>query len=149
MHSIACLKSITFAVLLNLTACTTAKQGARHLEPGRVTQIVVNLNNQRINHFTPLWCATWLAAIGFGIGTGSSAHAIGAGSGALLGTGLGYAQENQNSKRVTRTVDVRVDSGVLYCLPSTDGTVTRIGQRVWIAFDKSGRPDHIVTVPSA
>ncbi len=149
MHSPAFIKFTTFIVLLALASCTTANKGAARLEAGKVTQIVVTMNNRGINHFTPLWCAAWLAAIGFGIGTGSTAHAIGAGSGALLGAGLGYAQENHESKRVTRTVEVMADSGVLYRLRSSDGTVLRIGQRVWIAFDKRGRPDHIVTVPSA
>ncbi len=149
MHSTAFLKSITFTVLLALASCTTTKTGAARLEPGKVRHIVVDMNNRGINHFTPLWCAAWLAAIGLGIGTGNTAHAIGAGSGALLGAGLGYAQEGYQSRRVSRTVDVMADSGVLYRLRSSDGTVLRLGQRVWIAFDKRGRPDHIVTVPSA
>lgn len=147
MHSDVFRKSTALVVLIALSSCTTAKQSTRHLEPGKVTQIVVTMNNRGINHFTPLWCAAWLAAIGLGIGTGSTAHAIGAGSGALLGAGLGYVQENHESKRVTRTVEVLADSGVLYQLRSTDRISPRIGQRVWIAFDKRGRPDHIVTVP--
>lgn len=48
---------------------------------------------------------------------------------------------------MTRTVEVMTDSGVLYRLPFKDTISPRIGQRVWVAFDKRGRPDHLVTVP--
>jgi len=96
-----------------------------------------------------VWWALWLASIGSGIGSGATAHAIGAGGGALAGAGLGYAYEGANAKRVTRIIEVEADSGVMYRLPDKTNPQLRIGQRVWIAFDKRGSPDHIVTVPSA
>lgn len=148
MRSSAIRKSVTFAVVLALASCSTARQSPRQLESGKVTQVVVTMNN-RMDHATPFWWAAWLASIGLGIGTGNAAHAVGAGSGALLGGGLGYAHSYNESKRVTRMVDVTTDSGVIYRLRSTDSVPPRIGQRVWVAFDKRGRPDHIVTVPSA
>ncbi len=136
--------------LITLSSCTTQKAAApARLEPGKVRKIVVNMNSRGIDHFHPVWWALWLASIGSGIGSGATAHAIGAGGGALTGAGLGYAYEASNAKSVTRIIDVEGDSGVMYRLPDKANPQLRIGQRVWIAFDKRGRPNRLVTVPSA
>lgn len=136
-------------LLISLSSCVSQKAAPARLEEGRVRRIVVNMNSRGINHFNPIWWGLMLASIGSGIGTGATSHAIGAGSGALAGAGLGYAYEGANARNVTRIIDVEADSGVMYRLPDKANPQLRIGQRVWIAFDKRGRPDHIVTVPSA
>jgi len=146
MNIQARLKSISVIVLLTTASCATQRATPARFEPGKVTHIEINMNSRGIDHFTPFWMALWLAALGSGIGTGATAHAIGAGGGAATGAGLGYLRENQKSKRVTRIVDVVSESGVVYRMRDKQNQPLRLDQRVLIAFDKHGRPNHFVTV---
>ena len=136
------------AVVVLLSCVSCASQKTVRFEPGKVRHIVMDMNSRGINHFNPLWCALWLAAIGSGIGTGGTAHAIGAGGGALIGAGGGYLYESNNARRVIRIVEVESDAGVFYRLHDKDNLFLRIGQRVWIAFDKRGKPHHLAPMPS-
>lgn len=148
MHTAPLLKSLFMIALLATSSCATQKSVPTRFETGKVTQVVINMNSRGIDHFTPFWMALWLAVVGSGIGSGATAHAIGAGGGALTGSGLGYLQENRKAKSVTRIVDVEGESGAFYRLQDKEKLPLRIGQRVMIAFDKHGRPNHLVTVPT-
>jgi outer membrane lipoprotein SlyB len=131
---------IALLLALLLASCSSTKNAISRMELGRVVHILVDMAKRDIDHSAPLLTGAQMGIMGSFVGSGTTASVIGAASGILVGTGLGYLSESGSSSVNYTTVIVRADTGVTYRVRTENDVMPppRIGQRIWITFDKKG-----------